>query len=323
MIKHLQHNKQIGEIIMKIILAPSYEIAKNIKADATVEAEYGEKVVEGSIITLAHHGPRSNNPAPCNTPDVPILKEDAVILISHIDLDTLGGIYALQGRKVEDAAFWKAAEMIDVRGAHHIHELPDSIQDKLNAYYAYNESLPRVARQTEAKDVTKEVDDSYKVLETILDVYAPGHYNMIKAGEEWEQSITQAVEKCLLYENNDIRVFDTDGPFCAASYYSPRQHRTFPATITYNEKFKSITLAFEDGGKTLNAAHIVQKLWGPEAGGRSGIAGSPRNKEMTKKDLDNLVQEVSKEIRAHSFSTVTLPGEVKENSKERTKEIER
>lgn len=44
---------------------------------------------------------------------------------------------------------------------------------------------------------------------------------------------------------------------------------------------------------------------------------------MTKKDLDNLVQEVSKEIRAHSFSTVTLPGEVKENSKERPKEIER
>lgn len=98
----------------RVILAPSYDIAKNIKAEATVEAEYGDECLEGTMVTLAHHGPRSNNPAPCNTPDVPELPPFATVVVSHIDLDTLGGIYALQGRKPEDYRFWEAAEMIDV-----------------------------------------------------------------------------------------------------------------------------------------------------------------------------------------------------------------
>lgn len=122
----------------RVILAPSYDMAKNIKAEATVEAEYGDECLEGTMATLAHHGPRSNNPAPCNTPDVPKLPPFATVVVSHIDLDTLGGIYALQGRKPEDDRFWEAAEKIDVEGAHHIHELDQDIQDKLNAYYAYN-----------------------------------------------------------------------------------------------------------------------------------------------------------------------------------------
>lgn len=54
---------------MKILLAPTYDIAKEYadhnRVDATVEAEYGDDVVEGEILTLAHHGSRSNNPAPC------------------------------------------------------------------------------------------------------------------------------------------------------------------------------------------------------------------------------------------------------------------
>ena len=59
---------------------PTYDIAKTITADATVEAEYGNNVVEGTKVTLAHHGPRSNNPAPCNTPDVPELPASATIV---------------------------------------------------------------------------------------------------------------------------------------------------------------------------------------------------------------------------------------------------
>lgn len=54
----------------RVILAPSYDIAKSINAEATVEAEYGDECLEGTMATLAHHGPRANNPAPCNTSDV-------------------------------------------------------------------------------------------------------------------------------------------------------------------------------------------------------------------------------------------------------------
>lgn len=294
----------------QILLAPTYDIAKTINAEATVEAEYGDECLEGTMATLAHHGPRSNNPAPCNTPDVPKLPPFATVVVSHIDLDTLGGIYALQGRKPEDDRFWEAAEKIDVEGAHHIHELDQDVQDKLNAYYAYNDGQPR-QRYTEAIDVTKQIDDTYKIVNAIIDINDPEHDKLIAAGKEWAQTREKEVEDQLVYENKDVRVFDTNGIFCAASYFSPNQNTICPATVTYNEKFKSITLAFEDGGKQLNAREIVQELWGSEAGGREGIAGSPRNVEMTKDDLAKLVNELTE--RQLKLETEIMPHQYEGN----------
>lgn len=294
----------------RVILAPSYDMAKNINAEATVEAEYGDECLEGTMVTLAHHGPRSNNPAPCNTPDVPELPPFATVVVSHIDLDTLGGIYALQGRKPEDDRFWEAAEKIDVKGAHHIHELDKDIQDKLNAYYAYNDGQPR-QRYTETIDVTKQIDDIYNVVNAIVDINDPEHDKLIAAGKEWAQIREKEVEDQLIYENKDVRVFDTNGIFCAASYFSPNQDVIIPATVTYNEKFKSITLAFEDGGKQLDAREIVQELWGPEAGDREGIAGSPRNVEMTKDDLAKLVNELTE--RQLKLETEVMPHQYEGN----------
>ena len=251
----------------RVILAPSYDMAKNINAEATVEAEYGDECLEGTMVTLAHHGPRSGNPAPCNTPDVPELPPFATVVVSHIDLDTLGGIYALQGRKPEDDRFWEAAEMIDVKGVHHIHELDKDIQDKLNAYYAYNDGQPR-QRYTEAIDVTKQIDDTYNVVNAIVDINDPEHDKLITAGKEWAQTREKEVEGQLVYENKDVRVFDTNGIFCAASYFSPNQNTICPATVTYNEKFKSITLAFEDGGKQLTQRKLFRN-----SGDRKQAAG--------------------------------------------------
>lgn len=280
----------------RVILAPSYDMAKNINAEATVEAEYGDECLEGTMVTLAHHGPRSGNPAPCNTPDVPELPPFATVVVSHIDLDTLGGIYALQGRKPEDDRFWEAAEMIDVKGVHHIHELDKDIQDKLNAYYAYNYNHAG-ERYSETADVTKQVEDAYGVINDILDIDAPEHDMLIADGKEWAQAREAAVEAQLIYEDKNMRVFDSNGVFCAASYYSPKQDALIPATVTYNEKTKTITLGFEDGGKQYNAMEIVRSVWGPEAGGREGIAGSPRGIEMTKDDLHALVERL-KEVQA-------------------------
>lgn len=285
---------------MKVLLAPTYELAKDYadhnRVDATVEAEYGEMVIEGEMLTLAHHGSRSNNPAPCNDPRAVKLPDNATVLVSHLDLDTLGGLMALQGQKPEGPDFWKAAEYIDVNGPHHIHEFPQEIQDKLNAYYAFeNES-----RQADGKpdrehiqDVTESVNKYIEGIDVVLDDKDYSHNAMIDAGRKWEQEVTKAVEDRLVSENENVRVFSTNGPFCNGSYYSPSQEKIVPAVVSYNEKFNSITLSFADGGKKLSARDIVQRLWGPEAGGRDGIAGSPRGREMTRGDLEEISEKVS------------------------------
>ena len=288
------------ENTMKIVLAPTYELAKEYadhnRVDATVEAEYGDKVIEGETLTLAHHGSRSNNPAPCNDPQAVKLPDNATVLVSHLDLDTLGGLMALQGQKPDDPDFWKAAEYIDVNGPHHIHEFPQEIQDKLNAYYAFeNESRQVEGRpdREHIQDVTESVNKYADGIDVVLDDKDYSHNAMIEAGRRWEQEVTRAVEDQLVSENKNVRVFSTNGPFCNGAYYSPSQGKIIPAVVSYNEKFSSITLSFADGGQEFSARDIVQKLWGPEAGGRDGIAGSPRGQEMTMGDLKEISEKVS------------------------------
>lgn len=167
---------------------------------------------------------------------------------------------------------------------------------KLNAYYAYNYNHAG-ERYSETADVTKQVEDAYGVINDILDIDAPEHDMLIADGREWAQAREAAVEEQLIYEDKNMRVFDSNGVFCAASYYSPKQDALIPATVTYNEKTKTITLGFEDGGKQYNAMEIVRSVWGPEAGGREGIAGSPRGIEMTKDDLHALVERL-REVQA-------------------------
>ena len=107
---------------MKIILAKNAEVLSQELAlysrTATVEAEFGDSTVAGTEITMAHHGANSDNPAPCNWP-VPAKGLDVdAIGISHMDLDTLGGIMAVMGRKPDIDEFWNLAELVDLNGVH-------------------------------------------------------------------------------------------------------------------------------------------------------------------------------------------------------------
>lgn len=103
-LKREEEKKQKGRNV-RVLLSPTYltddELSKRgIVADATVEAEYGERVIKGKQVTLAHHTQEyKNKPSPCNTPNVPILNNNSTILVSHLDLDTLGRNCCFNGNK--------------------------------------------------------------------------------------------------------------------------------------------------------------------------------------------------------------------------------
>ena len=269
-----------------VTLVPREEQAAGLRPDYTVEAEYGDSCVEGKILTLAHHGSRSHNPAPCNWEVEP--GDGGSILISHIDLDTVGGILAITGDKIDDPEFWKGAEHIDVYGPHHIHDLSPEVRDQLNAVEAWSESREN-GRFENPADVKAIIMEYAGFLEKVLRRDHPEHLQVLENGREWERAATQEIEQRCVFENGMVRGFRTDGPFCAAAYYSPARREIIPCTVSFHEKFKSVTVAFADGGRekggALSAKEIVQELWGPLAGGRDGIAGSPRGREMTPDDF--------------------------------------
>lgn len=292
--KEIEKNEMKPKNI-KVFVVPGYmskeELEEHgISADATVEAEYGDKVIKGRIATLAHHTKEYENcPAPCNNNEVVPLEDNSSILISHMDLDTLGGIAALMGRKKDDPAFWKVAEFIDLNGPQNLYKVDEKVAEKYIAYQAY-QATHRTPRFTEITDVTDLVNEHLEIVDKAIE----GDRELIEQGKKWDKETKEKIEACLVYENENVRVFNSpDGVFCSASYYSEKQGKVIPSTVTRNGKFKSVTVAMEDHGEKLSAKDLVQELWGDEAGGHRGIAGSPRGQEMTEKDLQKLAELVN------------------------------
>ena len=112
---------------VKVLLAPNLPLAVELTPDITVEAEYGSTVVWGRHYTAAHHQPSGpfmgrhlaggTAPSPCNDTRIPLL-ETGVILVSHLDLDTVGGVLrALHHARMlfqpTFQSFWDLAEAVD------------------------------------------------------------------------------------------------------------------------------------------------------------------------------------------------------------------
>lgn len=285
---------------------------------ATVEAEYGDDVVEGSVLTLAHHGPRKDQPNPCLHPNsengsinissrpgdltsdmwIPI----QAIGISHVDLDTIGGVAALMGKKPGPENFWKLAAWIDSNGPHRGGDHPayNDHKDHLNAYYAFSETNKYwPPKDGSVADVTELVEKTTTMLTDILyGMEVPGitpvgvpmvASEWIEKGREWFKRL-QEIELRSLIEEGRVRIFASD-QFCSA-FYRNGDGSIADATVVYSTKSGAISLAFEDGGKRWNAARILQELFGPEAGGHAGIAGSPRGKRMNFAQFNMVVEKI-------------------------------
>ena len=281
----------------KVILASKVELARAYaetnEVYATVEAEYGDTVIEGTEVTLAHHcGPYADQPAPCCREDVERAPAGSTILVSHIDLDTIGGCLALMGLKKElcNKEFWDGAGYIDTSGPHRLSELDTLVRRQLQACYAWEADNSVIVSPIKVTDVTEHVIKYGKAIEAIgnRDVH------LLSRGDARVAAEQRALEKRLIEECPKVRVYAStasDG-FTPAGYYSPKYERIIPATVTFNTETKGITVAYEDGGKHASARDLVTNLWGPDAGGHPGIAGSPRGQEMTLTDLVRAVNAV-------------------------------
>lgn len=270
----------------------------------TSEAEYGSVLVEGSNteMTLAHHGERSNNPAPCLAENRTGRKPEA-IGYSHVDLDAIGGAMALMGVKPDKTPFhdefWKLAAFVDTNGPHklsefdakEIDEYGSTTIDALNAWWAaittpnYRPLPPRDGGVLDISETTHgcmimitfllPTQDNRGDFSTPEIVYY--HDLLINKGREWKENAEKNKKETLVDSKNGVllRVGDQ---FVNAWYDYP--DGVAKAIVGYNPKTNNVTLSFEDGGdeEVFNARKIVQKLFGPKAGGHVGIAGGPRGK---------------------------------------------
>lgn len=315
---------------LRVLLAPSADLARAtlLTEDVrlTVEAEYGAYVAPGSLYTAAHHQPLGSpyagthvggeRPSPCNDRAIPSLTE-GVILVSHLDLDTVGGcLRAMPGfadlfpqalppaepgamPDVEgsiDATlridFWGLAEFIDVRGAHkrglaREHGFPTSALNQLDAWWAWHKvNTPRFPRDT-GTEVTAWMEAAGAVLRRIL----AGEPGMLLAGVAFRGQEDALNRRTFIEVQGEVlvRTMDSARDFCNHLYATP-DGLLCRAVASLNTGTGAVTISLADPVDGVSCRTLVQGLWGPEAGGHDGIAGSPRERTMNREDLQAAVQ---------------------------------
>lgn len=239
---------------------------------ATVEAEYGDVCVSGSWATLAHHGSRSGNPVPCVLPNRQDTPASLLVGISHLDLDTLGGVLALLGIKPFAEEFWAAAARVDVEGPH---MLPLITQDnavlaQLHAFWAWSEANRLVLpRDGAAVDVTGQVFVAADAVAKILG----GDSTLLAAGKVWAAGKAELDRTSLVFEAGGLQYRVAD------AWVNHLYGTETRAIFGYNPKTGKVTLSFVDeaAAGAFDAGKLLQKYFGPEAGGRKTVAGGPRD----------------------------------------------
>ena len=288
----------------RFIHIPTADLARSASAAVTVEAEYGSFVMEGTVFTAAHHqgsGPfagrhlpgfeETGRPSPCNDEDIPVLGLHDVVAVSHIDLDSVGGSL----RTVADfaplfdgrfAGFWALAEHIDVSGAHRLdpdHEWAPA----LRAVWAWMQAhRPRFSRE-EIEDCSEFMHAAGQMLVRLL---VEGDVDLLAAGQAMADAEAALNEESLVrvVEAGDRLVVVREAGQFVNHLYRLFDGRVAAAVVARNTKMGSVTVSLADTIEGVVCRDIVQGLWGPDAGGHAGIAGSPRGQEMTTDDLDAL-----------------------------------
>lgn len=283
---------------MQILISNNAENLTNalnaFSCHAVVEAEFGSVEVMGSsnLLTLNHHV-RPGRPCPC-------LYDNAgtyagrieAVGISHFDLDTLGGVLALQGRKPKDVAFWRLAAWVDTHGPHRVKECPTYTEHdhiRLAAFWSWSQKNRLFApRDGSCEEVSSFVDGAHAEIVAILN----GQRDEI--GQDFLASEAELMDISFVAERGPV-VLRTGDTFTNHLYYGV-DGQPVSYVVALNTKFKSITISKADASLPISCKDFVQELWGALAGGHDGIAGSPRGQEMTLEDaqkaFDALVAKV-------------------------------
>lgn len=287
------------EVVMVIILlsanAATLENALScFERTATVEAEYGEVLVSGTVETLAHHGSRSFNPAPCVHANVSC--ELDAIGLSHCDLDALGGTLALLNQKPECDGFWALAGAVDVSGVHKLSTFGASVQNiaRLHAWWAWSDKhkmfAPRVAKGAPpppAVEVSGWIEEARVALEAIV----KDDQEMLEAGEEYRIAGERLNTESFVSKVGNVIVRSSES-FCNHIYTTPSGD-ICKAVVNLSPK-GTLTVSLADKILGFSVGKILSSLFGPLAGGSDGIGGGDRAAVYTEADVERVIEELQK-----------------------------
>jgi hypothetical protein len=190
--------------------------------------------------------------------------------------------------------FWNVAEFVDVTGPHRME--PDHVwAPSLRAVWAwFQTNRPRFSRE-QIEDCSEFIWAAGVMLQRVL---IEQDADLLAAGQAMADAEATLNKDSLLrvVEAGDRLVVVREAGGFTNHLYRLLDGRIAAAVVARNTKMGSVTVSLADPIEGVVCRDIVQGLWGMEAGGHAGIAGSPRGQEMTSDDLDACVDAVIAEL---------------------------
>ena len=202
---------------------------------------------------------------------------------------------------------------------YHSKALWNQTESKLNAFWAWQESHevfpPRLVKPEEQEftlgliygvesmvdpnvsDVTSFFDEAIRIVSVILGSNLDTeHTVLLHRGQEWAEATK------LLEEESFHGTFGKDHVFLRASdqftnHLYIHGNTMAKAVVAFRNDNETVTLSLADPIEGVSCEQVAQALWGPEAGGRDVIAGSPRGQKMTMEAADMAAHKLSLAIR--------------------------
>jgi hypothetical protein len=281
---------------MIIILSPTAQLASDtLRLDPppslSVGAEYGAFVLEGTEYTSAHNQPLGSpyvgrhitpfgKPAPCNDTKIPKLQDSEVALVSKIDISTLGGLLRASDKFNDNGTFWFYVEHIEAHGIH-------KAKKDHPCWILYNgilawikENKPEIDEKRN-NDIT---DFCYEAFDFIIEALKDGQVassmgNALISSQEKLDEISFVSQ-----EPSGMVIRRTRGQKVNHLY------REGIAVISYDEKYKAITISISEPIHNFSCHRLVQEWWGDRATGTDLQANSAKGKIMSEDDFRKSIE---------------------------------
>lgn len=221
--------------------------------------------------------------SPCNTVEMPVIPNDSVIQISHIDSDTFIGIERMCGI-VREGLDYDLMEQIDLNGS----SVSPDLFDKTLLFMV---GLSTKTRDMRFPRSNKDIDVSVtQYISNLIDL--PTDY-FIELGYKTQVDSLTNFSRCLINSVTSItglEVAQVVVPDNISVDPSIGYSKGFDIIVVYRENYKSISLY----GKP-NSNFELNKNWsGIEFQGHTLACGSPRGVDHTVQDSDNVLNSLSK-----------------------------
>ncbi len=213
-----------------------------------------------------HHGDMNINPSPAANCLIPVIPEDSIVEITHIDADTLLGVARLMGKEMPNSIDLELLEQIDLNGS-------SVIKNKFDTTLCYMVGISTMSRDIKFPRCSEVPQDVTNLIEQLLVV---PETQLIELGRASQEKAEEAYKTCKVAGGSGVGLWSI-GPDDQLDPSRPYEDNV-DMVVVYRQHYKSISIYCNPKS---DYSFAGKEVGGILFQGHPKACGSPRGQEMT------------------------------------------